>query len=270
MNADMLTVMFITDIDTTMYTMPENAIVIRRNKADVQKNLANMLAHVFGKTVDPNQLVKDNYKFVDFKVTFPVVFHDLIEQYKIGPDDFVGFGDCDLIYGKLSKFLTWNKNYHILGGWFGHFVAYKNIDSIKYYFKDVPNFFELCTDASKTFGTDEIACKPTLKKCLETNQYTMFCMHKYFCDIVPPCFYHLFRKNHASVSKNFFDTTHPSKNIHHLLLDANKKTLSVVYDDGNVRDVVYAHLQKRPMIVHGPIRKDGCFIYEHELYPIDP
>ena len=105
MNQDILTVFFITDIDMTPYSLPENAIIIPLTKAGMQIKLSQMLFKVFGKTVDPTLLAIDNYKFVDFKVALPVVFHQLIEHYKITNEDYVGFGDCDIIYGKLSKFI---------------------------------------------------------------------------------------------------------------------------------------------------------------------
>jgi hypothetical protein len=270
MNQDILTVFFITDIDMTPYSLPENAIIIPLAKAGVQIKLSQMLFNVFGKTVDPTLLAIDNYKFVDFKVALPVVFHQLIEHYKITNEDYVGFGDCDIIYGKLSNFIKFEENYHILGGWReGHFVAYKNIDSMKYYFKDVPNYFELCTDNSKTFVTDEIACRDTLKAFLAQNNYKMFYINDHLCDIVPPCYYHILRQNHASVSKNFFDVVYPRKNIHHGFFDSNKQKLSITYDDGSVREVAYVHLQKRSMTLPFQTYRGGFFIYEHEFAAID-
>jgi len=270
MNQDILTVFFITDIDMTPYSVPENAIIIPLTKADVQRRLAQMLFNVFGKTADPTLLVISNYKFVDFKVAFPVVFHDFIEQYKITNEDYVGFGDCDIIYGKLSNFIKFEENYHILGGWReGHFVAYKNIDSMKYYFKDIPNYFELCIDNSKPFGIDEIACRETLKAFLAQNKYKMFYINDHLCDIVPPRYYHILRQNHASCSKNFFDVVYPHKNIHHGFFDSNKQKLLITYDDGSVREVAYVHLQKRSMALPFQTYNDGFFIYEHEFAAID-
>lgn len=266
MNQDILTVFFITDIDMKQYDVPENAVIVHMAKEMMQQRLADMLRTVFGKTVDPSLLIKTNYKLVDFKVTFPIVFKDILEQHAVTEEDFVGWGDCDLIYGNLAKFIHFSENYHIIGGWFGHFAAIKNIESFKLFFKEVPNFFDLCTDNSKTFITDEIACREPLQHFLAKNKYKMFYINLYYCDIVPPCFYHMFRKNHYQLSKNFFDTLHPKKNIHHLFFDLSKKRLSVVYDDGSTREAAYAHFQKRAMTLPFQTYANGYFVYENEFH----
>jgi hypothetical protein len=222
------------------------------------------LKTVFGKTVSPKNLLQDNYKFVDFKVTYPIMFNDILEQYKVIEADFVGWGDCDLIYGKFSNFLDLTQNFHILGGWHGHFAAIRNIKSFKTFFKSVPNFFELCTDNSRTHITDEIACRETLKKFLKENNFHMFFMNAHFCDIVPPCFFHMFRPDHASLEKNFFDVYNSHKNITRLYYEKDGK-ITVFYDDGSERETIYCHLQKRAMDLPFTDYEKGYYINEHSF-----
>ena len=262
MNKDILTVFLITDIDLSSYCLPPNLIVAPMTIDDVRKRAANMLLSVFNRHVSPGDLIKTNYKLVDFKVTFPIMFNDLVVKHGITETDFVGFGDCDLIYGKISNFLKFENNYHIIGGWHGHLIAFINTESFKLFFKDVPRFCELCVDNSKTFITDEIACRETLKGYIKKNNYNMFFTNLYFCDIVPPCFYYLFRPDHAKLEKNYFDVYNHSKNIKQLYYTNNQK-LTVFYDDGSEREVLYCHLQKRAMTLPFTEYVDGYYIQEH-------
>ena len=264
-NIDILSVFFLTDIDMSGYTVPENAIILPTTKETLQIQFSHMLQTIFGKYIEPSKLILNNYKLVDFKVTYPATFSHILDQYRVAKDDYVGWGDCDLIYGKLSNFIDFKQNYDILGGYWGHFTAIRNDADFKVFFKDVPGFFELCTDNSKTFITDEIACREPLLHFLKKNNYTMFYMNQYCCDIIPPCFFHMFRTNHASMMKNFFDNTHPSKNIHHAFVHKNGK-LSIVYDDGFTREATYAHLQKRAMNLPKYKPQTGYFIMENAFH----
>lgn len=244
-NTDIITVFLITDIDMTPYACPDNLVVIKMSKVDVQKRASKFILEAYNKVVEPENLLKDNYKFVDFKIVYPLIFDDILRSNGVTREDYVGWGDIDLIYGKLSNFIDFKEDYGILGGWHGHFTAIKNTDSFKNNFKTIPNFLELITDNSRTFITDEIAYREPLKAYLANNNIKMFYANAYFCDIVPECFYHLSRPDHASWKKNFYDLYNSKKNIKHLLYDKSK--LTVFYDDGSSREALYCHLQKRKM-----------------------
>jgi len=244
-NTDILTVFLITDIDMTGYKCPTNLIVIKMPKSDIQKRLSKFILDTYEKVVEPENLIKDNYKFVDIKIVLPLLFDDLLKKYTVTEDDFVGWGDIDLIYGKLSNFIDFNKGYGILGGWHGHFAAIQNTDSFKNNFKTIPNFLELITDNSKTFITDEIAYREPLKAYLSKYNIKMFYTNAHFCDIVPPCFFHKSRPDYKTFEKNFYDLYNPYKNIKAVVYDKSK--LMVEYDDGTSRETLYCHLQKRKM-----------------------
>ena len=96
---------------------------------------------------------------------------------------------------------------------------------------------------------------------LNRNQYKMFYINRYFCDIVPECFFGLFRQDHAQREKNFFDAYHPDKDIDHVYYDRDGR-LTVVYDDGDSRQSIYCHLQKRAMSMDFDRYEDGYYICE--------
>ena len=134
-NTDILTVFLITDIDMKPYTCPENLIVIKMNKYEVKKRASKFILETYNKVIEPDNLLKDNYKLVDFKIVFSLIFDDILQNHGVTEEDYVGWGDIDLIYGKLSNFIDFKEGYGILGGWHGHFTAIKNTDSFKNNFK---------------------------------------------------------------------------------------------------------------------------------------
>ncbi len=264
-NTDILTVFLITDIDMTPYVCPDNLVIIQMTRIDVQKRASKFILDTYNKVVEPEKLLKDNYKLVDFKIVFPLLFHDILNSNGVTEEDYVGWGDIDLIYGKLSNFIDFKQGYGILGGWHGHFTAIQNTDAFKNNFKAIPNYLDLITDNSKTFITDEIAYREPLKAYLAKNKIKMFYANAYFCDIVPPCFYHMSRPDHKSRTKNFYDVYNANKNINYLYYDKSSFNLSVVYDTGERRDVLYCHLQKRKMDLPFTSYDKGYYINENSF-----
>lgn len=243
-NTDILTVFLITDISVVPYKCPSNLVVVPMAKSEVQDRTAALVQKVYKQTIDPQHLIVDNYKIVDIKIMFPVLFDDVLKQNNVMEKDFVGWGDIDLIYGKISNLITFSDNYGIIGGWHGHFTAIKNVESFKYNFKEITNYTEILLDNSKTYIADEIAYRQPLIDYIEKHKLKMFYTNAYFCDIIPSCFYHLSRPNWQSYTKNFYDLYNPTKNILHVQYD-NKLTVS--YEDGTSREALYCHIQKRKM-----------------------
>jgi glycosyltransferase involved in cell wall biosynthesis len=246
-NNDILTVFLITDIDISTYTIPENLILINMTKYNVKLRASKLIFDTYNVNVDANDLILTNYKLVDFKIVFPLMFDDILLKYNVTKTDYVGWGDCDIIYGKFSNFINFEENYDIIGGWHGHLTAIKNTTSFKNNFKTIPNYLKLIINNSTTFVTDEIAYREPLIKYIKDNNCKMFYTNAYFCDIVPPCYYDRFRVNHMDLSKNFFDVYNPTINITYLHF--NNKKLIVKYDEKEEpKEVLYCHLQKRPMV----------------------
>ena len=125
-------------------------------------------------------------------------------------DDFVGWGDCDLIYGRFSDFLDMKDDYQIIGGFHGHLTAVRNIDSFRKLFKAIEGLPELLID-DKANIIDETAFRKPLLDFLERNGYRVFYINRYFCDIVPECFFGLFRQDHAARKKIFSTSTTQTK-----------------------------------------------------------
>src|SRR5215469_8157606 len=96
----------------------------------------------------------------------------------------------------------------------------------------------------------------------------MFYINRYFCDITPECFFGLFRPDHRQRKKNFFEGYHPEKDIDHLYYDRDGR-LTVVYDDGESRQAIYCHLQKRAMSIDFNQHENGYYIHE-EAFSLTP
>jgi glycosyltransferase involved in cell wall biosynthesis len=264
-NKDLLSVFFITDIDLSSYQLPENLIHVKMNIDEIKNRITNVIYKTYGKHVSTEDVLKFTYKFVDFKIIYPIIFDDLIKEHNIQTNDFVGWGDCDLIYGKLSNFINFNENYGIVGGWHGHFTAILNNNSFKHLFRNIQNYLDLILDNSKYHGTDEIAYREPLKKYIADNKIKMCYINKYFCDIVPPCFYHLSRPNHKDYTNNFYDLYNPTKSISNLYFDKINQKLNVFYDNGETREAAYGHLQKRKMQLPFTSYDNGFYIKEHSF-----
>ena len=154
-----------------------------------------------------------------------------------------------------------DKDYQIIGGYHGHLTAVRNSDAFRRLFKEVPGLLDLLAD-EKVHLADEIAFRKPLMDFIDNNGYKMFYINKYFCDIVPECFFGLFRQDHAERKKNFFDAYHPEKEIDHVYC-AHDGRLTVVYEDRGSRQSIYCHLQKRAMTMDVGQYNDGFYIREN-------
>jgi hypothetical protein len=134
----------------------------------------------------------------------------------------------------------------------------RNIDSFRKLFKVVEDLPRLLVD-EKSHIVDEIAFRKPLLNFLERNGYEMFYTNRYFCDIVPECFFELFRQDHTQRKKNFFDVYHPDKEIDYVRYGQDGR-LTVVYEDGDARQSIYCHLQKRPMLIDFDRHENGYYI----------
>lgn len=264
-NKDVLTVFFISDIDLSSYKLPENFIQIKLGIEQIRNRLSSLLNKTYNKYVHPSELLQNNYKFVDIKILYPLLFEDVLHEYNVRDFDYVGWGDCDLIYGKISDFIDFKENYGIIGGWHGHFCAILNNKSFKNNFVNIPNYFDIITDNSRTYIADEIAYREPLKKYLNDNNVNMYFINKDFCDIVPPCFFHLSRPNYTEYTVNFYDLYNPTKNINHLYYKKEDGTLTVYYENGESRKTIYGHLQKRKMELAFDSYQEGYYINEYSF-----
>lgn len=270
-NKEILTVFFLTDIDMSQYNVPSNAIKIEMSFDNIRERLSKFLLKEYNRNIESRLLLSRTVKFCDIKIIYPILFDDIMTQYKITEDDFVGWGDCDLIYGNLANFIKYEEDFHIIGGYHGHFTVIKNIESFKNLYKQIPKYDELILDL-KHYATDEIAYREPLANYLKENNYKMNYINATFCDIVPPCYYDKFRKNHNEYTKNFFDVYNPKKNINYLYYSKEDSQLLLYYDDKSAREISYCHLQKRTMNMSElqPTsileNKEGYYIGENKFF----
>ena len=264
-NTDILTVFFVSDINLSSFTIPENLIQIKLSFNNIRERISKLLLTTYGKSVLADDLVKNAYKLVDFKITFPVLFDDILQEYNISKNDYVGWGDCDIIYGKFSNFINFKEPYEIIGGWHGHLTAIRNTDSFKNLYKAIPNYFDLVADNNTTYVTDEIAYRPYLIKYLEDNKFKMCYTNRHFCDIVPECYYDKRRPDHKTRDRNFFHVYNTMKNILYLYYDKQSSSLIILYEDGQISETLYCHLQKRPMSLAFTSYNSGFYINENSF-----
>jgi glycosyltransferase involved in cell wall biosynthesis len=260
-NADCLSVFLMTDNDLSGYRVPDNLVPIQLTLGALREKAARLINDEFGMNVLPDALLKQPYKLADFRIMYLELFRDVSERYGVTNNDFVGWGDCDLIYGRFLDFLDMKDEYQIIGGFHGHFTAFRNIDSFRRLFKAVEGLPGLLLDETPRI-VDEVALRKPLKDFLEGNEHRMFYINRYFCDIVPECFLGLFRRDHAQRNKNFFDVYHSDKEIDCVHYDRDGR-LTVVYEDGDSRQSIYCHLQKRAMSVDFDRYENGYYIREH-------
>lgn len=259
-NADCLSVFLLTDNDLSNYRLPDNLIPISMTLAELREKAATFITDEFGIKVFPDAILKRPHKLCDFRVLYLELFRDISARCGVTEEDFVGWGDCDLIYGRFADFLDMNDEYHVIGGFHGHLTAFRYMDSFKHLFRAVENLPKLLIDEN-SHVVDEIALRKPLLELLEQNRYKMFYINRYFCDIVPECFFGLFRADYAQRKKNFFDVYNSDKDIDFVRYDREGR-LTVVYDNRDSRQSIYCHLQKRAMSIDFDRYENGYYIGE--------
>ncbi|MER2265795.1 DUF6625 family protein [Methylobacterium oxalidis] len=262
-NSDLLRIIFITDVDLTHFRLPTNFIIVPQTFEEVRWRASRFLRERLNVEVQPQTVLGSAYKLCDFRMTFLELFDDIGASCGIQEGDFVGWGDCDLIYGRLADFITNLVEYDVIGGFHGHFTALRNIDRLRELYRRVPNLSELLTNPSNQLG-DEVAFRKPLLEFLEKSRGRMFYMNRYFCDVVPDQFVHLFRNDGVRRAKNFFDAYHPDREIAFVAYDRTGR-LTVYYEDGTSRQSIYCHLQKRAMKIHVKSSDGGFVIRENEF-----
>jgi hypothetical protein len=260
-NADYLSVLLLTDLDLAKYRMPENIIVAPTSISDLRKNSARLIETELGTSLRSDCLLKQPYKLCDFRILYPELFREIGECHGVTSEDFVGWGDCDVIYGRFSDFLDLRGDYEVIGGFHGHLTAFRNTVSFRKLFKTIENLPKLLVD-DKSHIVDETAFRGPLLDLLAKRQGKLFYTNRYFCDIVPECFFGLFRPDYAQRPRNFFDAYNPTKDIDHLYYDREGR-LTVVYENLDSRQAMYCHLQKRAMSINFDRYENGYYIREN-------
>lgn len=128
--------------DDLLTNIPENVKIINCNLADIKKKIEKIL----GFTI----CLSKAYKLCDFRPAFGLVFQEYLKGY-----DFWGWGDVDLVYGDLSKFITTDilDNYDKIYPC-GHLSLLRNCDEVnKAFMLDIQGTLNY-----KTVFTNHLSC----------------------------------------------------------------------------------------------------------------
>jgi len=249
-NSDILVVHMYTNISLDGYECPDNFVVETMTFAELNQKLRDFFLREFNETVETPILETFPYKLCEFKVAY----HDIFDL-RITKDDYFGWGDIDVIYGKLSNFIDLNRNYDRIGFNRAHFMALRNTDAFRKMYKTaVPNVLELFKNNTWYSGYDEGKFAGALSK----NDHA-FPMWDHMCDIIPEEWNK--RWLPAGSTATFYDTYDMTKNIQHLHYTSNG--LVVTYEDGGTREVAYTHLQKRKF--PDPTCRDEFYITRNSI-----
>ena len=233
--------------------LPDNLIAIPMTFDALRERASRFLRERIRGGAAPETLLKQPYKLCDFKILYPELFRDIGERHGLGEQDFVGWGDCDLIYGRFADFLDGDDDVEIIGGFHGHLTAVRNSAPFRELFRTVPKLLDLLVDEQNHI-VDEIAFRKPLLEYLEKTKSRMFYINKYFCDVVPPCFSELFRPDHSQRTKNFFDAYNPEKDIDRIHYDRDGR-LTVIYDSGDSRENLLSLAEASDDAGFRPIRR---------------
>jgi hypothetical protein len=244
-NESCLTILLLTDIDTSVYKLPTNVIPIVMSLQQIRERLSVFLLETYKVSVEPKDLLLAPYKLIDVKILYSTLFHDLLVQQDVRQTDYVGWGDCDLIYGNLSHFLDFTKTYDVLGGKYGHFTAVRNVPELTSLYKLIPDIPKTILDNTYYYSTDETS----FRRLIETGSYNIYPIHDSICDVIPAIYFDKFRPDHATRSSNFFNHLQPVKNIQSI--HCTPDSILTTYDDSTSYETAYCHIQKRAMTYDG-------------------
>jgi glycosyltransferase involved in cell wall biosynthesis len=231
-NTDSLVVHLYTNISLDGYECPSNLVVEQMTFEELNQKLRDFFLCEFGAIVDTPLLETFPYKLCEFKVAY----HDIF-NLQISEDDYFGWGDIDVIYGKISNFIDLSRNYDRIGYNRAHFMALRNTQAYRKLYKTAaPDVLDIFKNNTWYSGYDEGKFAEALPK----NDHA-FPMWDYMSDVIPEEWNK--RWLPAGSTATFYDTYNMTKDIRHLHYTA--KGLVVTYEDGETREVVYAHLQKR-------------------------
>ena len=250
---DILRVIFITDCDFTSYIVPPNVMYFSSTLDEVRIRALRFIKEEFNK--EPLTILPIPYKLCDFKVLYHKLFSDIVDLIDISKDDFIGWGDCDLIYGKLTHFMNSDLPYDFIGER-GHFTAFRNIEPFISAYKRIDRLYDRLLSQHSQFIDEQSYIDVIFKLCPPSSPRFFYTIHK-MCDIIPEC---------ADPSKytDLVATNKQDKPIDHFVFHKTSGTLTATYKSGETSAFMYVHLHKRPMKVTFDnytdkfvIRKDG-------------
>ena len=233
MNSDIMVVHLHTNISLDGYERPSNLVVDSMTFDELNQKMRDFYLREFGETVETPILESFPYKLCEFKVAY----HDIFDL-RISEDDYFGWGDIDVIYGKVSNFIDLNRNYDRIGFNRAHFTALRNTQAFRKLYKTaIPDVLDVFRNNTWYSGYDEGKFAEALPKGDHVFPITDYC-----CDVIPEAWNKKWLP--AGSTATFYDTYDMTKDIRYLHYSGDG--LVVTYEDGEQREVAYTHLQKRP------------------------
>jgi hypothetical protein len=251
-NTDILRIILITDIDTSSYKIPHNVLIFNCCIDAVKKALSNFLEKEYGIVNIESQLLKRPYKLCECKPIYHILFEDIVQTLKIKDTDYIGWGDCDLIYGKLSSFIDLSKDYDLIGSK-GHFTAFKNKDICRSFYKSIPKYSDYLIDNEYHYS-DENELHKVIIPLISDKKITYHEMAKHFFDILP--------HNCFGKENEFQELTLAGSRtvLLHVEFNKSKQTLCGFFNNKSIRNASYIHLQKRRMLISFDSYDESYFI----------
>ncbi len=96
------------------------------------------------------------YKISEFKPAYGVIFEDYLKDY-----DFWGYCDLDIIFGKISHFITEEilATYDVITAseiqFVGHFILFRNTATVTNLFRQTQDYIKAFTDNEQHYNFDE-------------------------------------------------------------------------------------------------------------------
>jgi hypothetical protein len=238
-NADILHIIFITDIDTTIYNFPQNTTIINKSFEDVRRQAYEFLLKEFNRPIDFNNLLKIPYKLTDFRPLIPTLFKDILQN--IPSTHYIGWGDCDVILGQLSKFIDISKHYDLIGR-HGHFTAFRNREPYLSLYKQLDRMLDRLMD-ERCMYVEEHQWAAAVVIAAQKNNGVYFKFDNSFCDITPWQWM-------PNETKELTLAEQPAVIINYMSYDSSTGELTAYFQDGRIQATSYVHLQKRKMIIN--------------------
>ena len=242
-NKDILHILLITDIDVSSYTLPPNISVHKITFEEVKIRALNFLTKEFNFFIEPSDILHYHYKLCEFKPIYHKLFKDILDALGLTSKDYVGWGDCDLVYGKISNFLDISLGYDMIGS-HGHFTALRYDEPFISKYKEVELLLPILLIHRYCY-LDEQRFIDVMKPTLYSGETTFFHVDDYFCDIIP-------EKSDPAKYSNLVKTREADRIIDHFIFDKLSGRLSYIFKDGELRESFYVHLQKRKMAYEVP------------------
>lgn len=197
------------------------------------------------------------YKLCDYRPAFGLIFKDYIKSY-----DIIGWGDIDLIYGNLSKFLSnYDLEKYCYFSGYGHLTLHKNNTFCNTYFinhsSGFLNYKEVFA-SPQNYIFDEYRHKGLSDMWLKNNPELVW-KEKKFDDIFIP-----------SMHYNFVSCNHEQE-YKHLLFEYDYGNLYRIYlKNGKIikEETMYVHFQKRNFMQIHTISKEHYLIVPNKFIEI--